>query len=268
MERVRGIGGVFFKSKDPKALGAWYQEHLGVPLEWGMAIFRWAEHDRGGALTVWTPFAADTKYFAPSESPFMINFRVDDLDRVRAQLLAAGVTVDDKIEESEFGRFGWAMDPDGNKIELWQPPPAEPGPKVAVFFYGSYMNRAVLAEAELTPTAWQAASLPEFDLTIAPRANLVPAPGRTAWGVLTETTHVDLARLYDHARSVLGETYLPHPVIVHPRDGAPRPALCYLSPKMEPRPAEAAYIDRILAPARELDLPSAYLAHIDSFRPR
>src|SRR3970282_566248 len=120
MERVRGIGGVFFKSRDPKALGAWYQEHLGVPLEeWGGAAFRWAEHDRGGVGTGWTPFCPATGYFAPSDSSFMVNFRVDHLDRMLAQLRAAGVKVDDKIDDSEFGRFGCAVDRAGNKIELW-----------------------------------------------------------------------------------------------------------------------------------------------------
>jgi predicted enzyme related to lactoylglutathione lyase len=116
MEKVTGIGGVFFKSKDPKALQAWYVEHLGVPIEHGYSVFE------GAGQTVFAPFAADTKYFEPSKSPFMINFRVRDLDAMLKQLRAAGVTVDDKIDESEFGKFGWAMDPDGNRIELWQPP--------------------------------------------------------------------------------------------------------------------------------------------------
>lgn len=124
MERVRGIGGIFFKARDPKALARWYAEHLGVPVEdWGGARFVWRDHDaRGDASTVWSPFAADTGYFAPSTAPFMINFRVDDLDAMLAQLRAAGAQVDPKVEDSEYGRFGWAFDPDGNKIELWQPP--------------------------------------------------------------------------------------------------------------------------------------------------
>lgn len=117
MEKVRGIGGVFFKSKDPKALARWYAEHLGVPLEdWGGAVFK------GEGTTVWNAFSADTTYFAPSTAPFMINFRVDNLDAMLAQLRSLGDTVDDKIEDSDFGRFGWVMDPDGNRIELWQPP--------------------------------------------------------------------------------------------------------------------------------------------------
>ncbi len=268
MERVRGIGGVFFKSRDPGALGAWYRDHLGVPLEdWGGAVFRWAEHDRGGASTVWTPFAADTTYFAPSDGPLMLNFRVDDLDRMLAQLRAAGATVVDKIDDSEFGRFGWALDPEGNKIELWQPPAVAAGPAVPVFFYGSYMNRAVLAEVDLAPRRWQVATLAGFDLVIQPRANLVAAPGRTAWGILAEATHAELARLYAHASGVLGETYLPHPVVVTPVDGPERAALCYLCPDMKPRPADAAYVERIAAPAREHDFPADYLSRIESFRP-
>lgn len=118
MERVLGIGGVFFKANDPKALGAWYAEHLGIPVDptYGGAIFE------GEGQTVWTPFAADTQHFAPSEKPFMLNFRVKDLRAMLAQLRAGGVIVDDKVDESEFGAFGWFMDPEGNRVELWQPP--------------------------------------------------------------------------------------------------------------------------------------------------
>ncbi len=124
MERVRGIGGLFFKAKDPERVRAFYRDLLGVPIEdWGGARFVWRDHDpRGDAATVWSPFAADTKYFQPSEASFMVNFRVDDLDAMLAQLRAAGAPVDDRIEDSEFGRFGWVMDPEGNRIELWQPP--------------------------------------------------------------------------------------------------------------------------------------------------
>lgn len=125
MAKVTGIGGVFFKSPDPKALGEWYRQHLGVPLEeWGGAAFRWAsaENPSGTGTTVWSPFKHDTTYFAPSAAPFMVNFRVDDLHALLAQLRSAGCDVDAKVEESEFGAFGWVIDPDGNKIELWQPP--------------------------------------------------------------------------------------------------------------------------------------------------
>jgi predicted enzyme related to lactoylglutathione lyase len=123
MERVTGIGGIFFKSNDPKALGAWYSEHLGIALEeWGGHPFRWGDDSPTGT-TVWSPFPADTKYFGPGTAPFMINYRVSDLDAMLAQLRAAGVQVDEKVDESEeMGRFGWAMDPDGNRFELWQPP--------------------------------------------------------------------------------------------------------------------------------------------------
>jgi predicted enzyme related to lactoylglutathione lyase len=125
MAKVTGIGGVFFKSPDPEALGEWYRQHLGVPLEeWGGAAFRWAspENPSGTGTTVWSPFKHDTTYFAPSTAAFMVNFRVDDLHALLAQLRSAGCDVDAKVEESEFGAFGWVMDPDGNKIELWQPP--------------------------------------------------------------------------------------------------------------------------------------------------
>jgi len=124
-ERVTGIGGIFFKAADKAKLLDWYRDHLGVDVqEWGGATFEWREATDGNAKgqTVWTVFKQDSKYFAPSRSPFMINYRVQDLDKMLAQLKAAGVTVDDKIDASEYGRFGWAMDPEGNRIELWEPP--------------------------------------------------------------------------------------------------------------------------------------------------
>jgi len=125
MRRVTGIGGIFFKSPDPKRLGEWYRTHLGIGVEpWGGAAFRWAgEHNPGGVgTTVWSPFAADTAYFAPSSASFMVNYRVEDLHALLAVLRQEGCQVDDKVEESEYGKFGWVVDPDGNKIELWQPP--------------------------------------------------------------------------------------------------------------------------------------------------
>lgn len=125
MKRVTGIGGIFFKSSDPKALGAWYKTHLGIDVqEWGGAAFRWKseENPDGAGTTAWTPFSADTNYFAPSASPFMINYRVHDLHALLAALRAEGVHVEDKVEESEYGKFGWIVDPEGNKVELWQPP--------------------------------------------------------------------------------------------------------------------------------------------------
>jgi predicted enzyme related to lactoylglutathione lyase len=125
MKRVTGIGGIFFKARDPKALGEWYRTHLGIALEdWGGAAFRWAspENPAGTGTTIWNPFPADTAYFAPSQAGFMINYRVDDLHALLAALRSEGCTVDDKVEESEYGKFGWVMDPEGNRIELWQPP--------------------------------------------------------------------------------------------------------------------------------------------------
>jgi len=125
MNRVTGIGGVFFKARDPKALGAWYREHLGIAVEdWGGAAFRWVTDDNptGTGTTIWNPFPATTSYFAPSESSFMINYRVSDLHALLAALRREGCTVDDKVDESEYGKFGWVMDPEGNRIELWQPP--------------------------------------------------------------------------------------------------------------------------------------------------
>lgn len=125
MKRVTGIGGVFFKAQDPAALGAWYQRHLGIDVQpWGGAVFRWQGDDNpgGDGATIWSPFAADTGYFAPSTAPFMINYRVDDLHALLAVLRAEGVQVDDKVETSEQGSFGWVIDPEGNKLELWQPP--------------------------------------------------------------------------------------------------------------------------------------------------
>ena len=121
MAKVTGLGGIFFKSRDPKALAEWYATHLGLSVEeWGGVRFEDDETRRG--YTVWCPFANDTNYFAPSTQSHMVNFRVDDLDGLLASLRAAGVTVDERVEESEFGRFGWVMDPEGARIELWQPP--------------------------------------------------------------------------------------------------------------------------------------------------
>jgi predicted enzyme related to lactoylglutathione lyase len=121
MQRVRGIGGVFFKATDPKALAAWYARALGVPVEtWGGAVFGWATLDaRGGAGTVWSAFPADTTYLG--QRAFMINFVVDDLDAILAQARAAGATVEGNIGEEANGRFGWLTDPEGNRVELWQP---------------------------------------------------------------------------------------------------------------------------------------------------
>jgi catechol 2,3-dioxygenase-like lactoylglutathione lyase family enzyme len=124
-ERVSGIGGVFMKAKDPKALGQWYSDKLGVPRAEGPVppLFLWREREDSGRIgvTVWGLFGSNTKYFAPSTSSFMINYRVRDLDKMLAQLRAQGVQVDARIVDDFNGRFAWVMDPEGNKIELWEP---------------------------------------------------------------------------------------------------------------------------------------------------
>lgn len=114
-ESVTGVGGVFFRARDPDALVAWYREHLGVPLTDGYVIFPESRD------THWVPFAADTDYW-PEEKHLMVNFTVSDLEAMLAQLRAAGVTVDDRVEDAGYGRFGWATDPEGNRFELWEPP--------------------------------------------------------------------------------------------------------------------------------------------------
>ncbi len=126
MKRVTGIGGIFFKSKDPEGLREWYREHLGIESDGanGAASFHWREADdpeREG-LTVWSAFPDNTSYFDPSKAPFMINYRVANLDWLLAQLREEGVAVDPKIEEYDYGRFAWIIDPEGNRIELWEPP--------------------------------------------------------------------------------------------------------------------------------------------------
>ena len=123
MARVTGLGGVFFKSDDPEKLYAWYEKHLGIQREphgYG-ATFRSREADGSEALTIWALFPRDTKYFDPSRAPFMLNYRVDDLDGLLKSLQEAGVQIDPKREDADYGRFAWITDPDGNRIELWEP---------------------------------------------------------------------------------------------------------------------------------------------------
>jgi len=124
MRRATGIGGVFFKAKDPKSLGEWYRAHLGMNVEeWGGVAFQWSDDNPSGkGTTIWSPFKADTSYFDPSTSNFMINFRVEDLHGLLAKLREEGCAVEQRVEESEYGKFGWVVDPEGNKVELWQPP--------------------------------------------------------------------------------------------------------------------------------------------------
>ena len=128
MKRVTGVGGVFFKSKDPKSLGEWYRRHLGLEVEaWGGVAFRWVtpENPSGTGSTVWSPFNEDTSYFGSGPARFMVNFRVDDLHALLAALRAEGCEVDTRVEESEYGKFGWVGDLEGNRVELWQPPPGQ-----------------------------------------------------------------------------------------------------------------------------------------------
>ena len=120
MEKVLGIGGVFLKARDPKALANWYCEHLGISIEsgqtHGMMISAGA-----GEMTVWSTFPADTAYFGPGPATFMVNYRVKNLDAMLAQLRAAGAKVEEKVEDYEYGRFGWASDTEGNRLEWWEP---------------------------------------------------------------------------------------------------------------------------------------------------
>jgi predicted enzyme related to lactoylglutathione lyase len=125
MAKVIGIGGIFFRAKDPESINAWYREHLGVPVtEDGCAVFPWREDSAPGReqSTIWSAFATDTDYFGDGRQEFMVNYIVDSLDELLTQLRRQGVKVDDRVEESEFGRFGWATDPEGRRIELWEPP--------------------------------------------------------------------------------------------------------------------------------------------------
>ncbi|NHZ66972.1 VOC family protein [Massilia genomosp. 1] len=125
MKRVTGIGGVFFKSPDPPRLAEWYRVHLGFNIEqWGGVAFRWAGPDNpaGTGSTMWSAFKEDTQHFAPSPAAFMINYRVHDLHALMAALRDEGCQVSDQVDESEHGKFAWVIDPDGNKLELWQAP--------------------------------------------------------------------------------------------------------------------------------------------------
>ena len=132
--RVTGIGGIFFKAKDPKALVRWYHRHLGMNIESTVALFAWRGGRNGKVKghTVWSIFPANTKYFGEDGASFMINYRVKDLDSVLTALRAEGVKADRKIEDSEYGRFGWITDPEGNRIELWEPPKEYRAPEKAM----------------------------------------------------------------------------------------------------------------------------------------
>lgn len=125
MKRVTGIGGIFFKAKDPVALRAWYQRHLGIDvLPWGGAAFTWTDADGKpcAGTTIWSIGSASGDEFAPGTAPFVINYRVADVHALVAALREEGCNVLDRIDDSEYGKFGWVIDPEGNKVELWEPP--------------------------------------------------------------------------------------------------------------------------------------------------
>ena len=119
--KVIGRGGVFFKTEDPKATKEWYKNNLGFNTDdWG-CTFWWKDNEGKKASTQWSPFAEDTNYFEPSKKDFMFNYRVENLVELLEELKENGVTVMDKVEEYDYGKFGWVVDLDGNKIELWEP---------------------------------------------------------------------------------------------------------------------------------------------------
>jgi predicted enzyme related to lactoylglutathione lyase len=127
MARVTGIGGVFLRARDPKSLSAWYVKHLGITLsDYGGATFLWTDEvPATTGMTTWSLFPEDTKNFVPGKEKgpqqAMVNYRVDNLDELLAQLAAENVTIDPQRDDYDFGRFAWIVDPEGNRIELWQP---------------------------------------------------------------------------------------------------------------------------------------------------
>jgi predicted enzyme related to lactoylglutathione lyase len=123
MQKITGIGGVFFKARDPKALMEWYKEHLGLEFQHGFIQFKWADEEgnKTPGSTTFSLFKEDSAHFKPSEKPFMINFRVADLRALLGELRDKGVTIVGEMEEHDYGKFGWIVDPEGNKLELWEP---------------------------------------------------------------------------------------------------------------------------------------------------
>ena len=124
MTHITGIGGIFFKSQDSNKLKTWYQKHLEIPTDDYGAIFKVRDHanpEKEG-YTVWSPFKADTKYFEPSKKDFMINFSVRDLNGLLKKLTSEGIKQIGELDDNDFGKFAWIIDPEGNKIELWEPP--------------------------------------------------------------------------------------------------------------------------------------------------
>jgi predicted enzyme related to lactoylglutathione lyase len=125
MKRVTGIGGIFFKANDPAALQAWYKQHLGIDVQvWGGAQFTWsdAEGNPANGSTAWSIGRTDDSRFAPSTSAFMVNYRVADLHALLTALKHEGCNVLEQVDESEYGKFAWVIDPENNKVELWEPP--------------------------------------------------------------------------------------------------------------------------------------------------
>jgi predicted enzyme related to lactoylglutathione lyase len=119
MEKISGIGGIFLRARDPKALAAWYQQYLGIAIDAGQTYGCLVA--KADDMTVWSTFSQDTDYFGSRQQQTMVNYRVSDLDAMLAQLRAGGAVVDDKVQDEDYGRFGWATDPEGNRFELWQP---------------------------------------------------------------------------------------------------------------------------------------------------
>lgn len=123
MKRVTGIGGIFFKTDDPEQTKTWYKKHLGINSGPYGGTFEWrhaSEKDKKG-FTAWSPFSENSDYFDPSEKEFMVNYRVENLEKLLEVLEEEGVQVVGEMQEFEYGKFGWVMDPNGVKIELWEP---------------------------------------------------------------------------------------------------------------------------------------------------
>ena len=128
MRRVTGIGGIFFKAKNAPSLHAWYKRHLGIDVQvWGGAAFPWTDADGKpvAGTTAWCITPQESNQFAPSSAPFMVNYRVEDVLALVKALKEEGCNVLEKIDDSEYGKFGWVIDPEGNKVELWQPPESQ-----------------------------------------------------------------------------------------------------------------------------------------------
>lgn len=139
-------------------------------------------------------------------------------------------------------------------------------PEIWTFFYGSYMNLEVLQEVDYVPRRYETARLPGFDIRVGPLANLVPSEEKAVYGIVATGTHTELARLYDHAETVLGGRYLPQAVLVVTQSGHWLPALTYIAPSLPAKPVAGDYLDRIIEPGREHGFPAWYLERLESFR--